>query len=289
MNYVGNIIRPPSEADSIILQVTIGCSHNKCTFCGTYRDQLFRLKDDQTLDEDLDFAATYCQRQKRVFLADGDVLSLPQHKLVKIFNRVREKLPWIKRISLYANAKNIQRKSLADLSELKELGLSRVYMGLESGHDPTLVAIKKGSDAKLLTEAGRLIRQAGLFLSVTVLLGIGGKENSLDHARDTGLVISAMKPNQVGVLTLMLLPGTPLYDQAESGKFVLPDQNGLLAELATMVKNIDLDHVQFQTNHASNYLPINCRLPRDREKVLAAIDMAINGEISLKPEHLRAL
>lgn len=289
MNYEGNIIRPPSEADSIIIQITVGCSHNKCGFCATYRDQLFRLKDERIVEEDLDFAARYCKRQKRVFLADGDVLSLPQQKLVDIFSKIRDRLPWVTRISLYGNAKNILRKSEKQLRQLKDLGLARVYMGLESGHDPTLLAINKGADAVKMIEAGRLIRAAGLFLSVTVLLGVAGRGNSEAHARATGRVISAMEPNQVGVLTLMLLPGTPLYEQAKQGDFVLPDQAGYLRELYLMVENIELDRLQFQSNHASNYLPINCRLPRDRQPVLTAIAQALNGDISLKPEHLRAL
>jgi radical SAM superfamily enzyme YgiQ (UPF0313 family) len=289
MNYEGNIIRPPSEADSIILQVTVGCSHNKCAFCATYRDQIFRLKDRRIIAADLDFAARYCRRQQRVFLADGDVLSLPQAKLVEIFSRVKDRLPWINRISLYGNAQNILRKSDAELRQLKDLGLARVYMGLESGHDPTLLAINKGADATRMIKAGRRIRGAGLFLSVTVLLGVAGRDNSAAHARATGQVISAMQPSQVGVLTLMLLPGTPLYEQAKTGEFVMPDQSGFLRELSIMVENIELDRLQFQANHASNYLPINCRLPRDRQAVLTAIAKAVNGEIVLKPEHLRAL
>ena len=289
MHYEGNIIRPPSEANSIILQVTVGCTHNKCSFCGTYRNELFRLKDEKLLEESLEFAAHHCKRQNRIFLADGDVLSLPQVKLLDIFSRIREKLPWVNRISLYGNAKNILRKSPEDLKQLKDLGLARVYMGLESGHDPTLLAINKGVDAESLVKAGRLIRNGGLFLSVTVLLGIGGKADSEPHAIATGRVISAMKPSQVGVLTLMLLPTTPLHDMAREGSFDLPDATGLLRELYLIVENIDLDRVQFQSNHASNYLPINCRLPRDRNKVLNAIEMAINGKTSLKPEYLRAL
>jgi radical SAM superfamily enzyme YgiQ (UPF0313 family) len=289
MNYVGNVIRPPSEANSIILQVTIGCSHNKCAFCATYRDELFRLKDERIIEEDLDFAARYCQRQKRVFLADGDVLSLPQRKLVELFSHIRDRLPWVTRISLYGNAKNILRKSEQELKQLKDLGLARVFMGLESGHDPTLLAINKGADSAKMIKAGRLIRTAGLFLSVTVLLGVAGRRNSEAHARATGQVISAMKPSQVGVLTLMLLPGTPLYEQAEQGDFVMPDKAGFLRELYLIIENIELDRLQFQSNHASNYLPINCRLPRDRQTVLASIDKALNGEIALKPEHLRAL
>ncbi|MCA1766527.1 MAG: radical SAM protein [Desulfobulbaceae bacterium] len=289
MNYEGNVIRPPSEADSIILQVTVGCSHNKCAFCGTYRDQLFRLKDEGIVEKDLDFAARYCKRQKRVFLADGDVLSLPRKKLVDLLTEIRTRLPWVNRIALYGNAKNIIRKSEADLRQLKELGLARVYMGLESGHDPTLSAIDKGVDAAKQIEAGRLIGRAGLFLSVTVLLGVAGIENSAAHAGATGRVISAMQPNQVGILTLMLLPNTPLFEQAERKEFALPDRTGLLRELYLIVENIETDRMQLQANHASNYLPINCRLPKDRDAVLAAIRQAMQGEIALKPEHLRAL
>ena len=156
---------------------------------------------------------------------------------------------------------------LNSLKQLKELGLSRVYMGLESGHDPTLRAINTGADAAQMIRAGRLIRAAGLFLSVTVLLGVAGCKNSEAHARATGQVISAMNPNQVGV----------------------PDQAGFLRELYLIVENIELNRLQFQSNHASNYLPINCRLPKDRQSVLSAIAKALNGEIPLKPEHLRAL
>jgi len=250
---------------------------------------MFRLKDDRTIEDDLDFAARYCKRQKRVFLADGDVLSLPQRKLVWIFERIKTRLPWVNRIALYGNAKNILRKSEDELRQLKGLGLARVYMGLESGHPPTLAAINKGVDPAKMIEAGRLIRTTGLFLSVTVLLGIAGINNSVAHARATGRVISEMKPNQVGVLTLMLLPGTPLYKMAENKEFALPDQTGLLKELHSIVKNIEVERLQFQANHASNYLPINCRLPKDRFSVLAAIEKAINGEIALKPEYLRAL
>lgn len=289
MDYVGNIIRPPSEADSIILQVTVGCSHNRCSFCGTYRDELFRLKDERTVAADLDFAAAYCRRQNRVFLADGDVLSLPQSRLVELLGRIRQRLPWVNRLALYGNAKNGLRKSVAELEELKTLGLNRVYMGLESGHEETLAAINKGATVAEQISFGQRVRAAGLFLSATVLLGIAGRRNSAEHARHTGRVLGVMQPNQVGVLTLMLLPGTPLFDQAARGEFILPDRDELLAELYLLVENIDGERLQLQTNHASNYLPLNCRLPRDRAQVLEAINRARAGDIALKPEHLRAL
>ena len=290
MDYQGtHLIRPPSEADSIILQVTVGCSHNRCTFCLTYKQEKFRLKDQAVIAADLEFAARHCRRQRRVFLADGDVLVLPQAKLRELLLAIREQLPWVRRVSLYANAKAVRHKSEAELAELAELGLDRVYLGLESGHNPTLTAIRKGSNAEQMITAGRKVRRAGLFLSVTALLGIAGRRDSVAHARETGRVLAAMTPNQIGILTLMLLPGTPLYDTARQGFFKLPDQAGLLQELRLMVEELGATRCQVQSNHPSNYLDINARLPKDRAAVLAAIDQALAGETPLRPEALRAL
>ena len=283
------IIRPPSEADSIILQVTVGCSHNKCTFCGTYKDVRFHLKEDDVVDQDIYFAATYCKRQKRVFLADGDALIMPQRRLVDLLTRIRIKIPWVNRISLYGNAKSVLLKSTEELQELKSLGLDRVYMGLESGADRILQNIRKGADAAKMIRAGQKVKEAGLFLSLTVLLGIGGTEFSREHAVETGRVVSAMSANQIAVLTLMLLPNTGLYHLEKSGQFTLPNQMEMLHELRLMVENISISRAQFQANHASNYLPINCRLSRDKEMVLAAIDQGLRGEKGLTPEYLRAL
>jgi len=175
------------------------------------------------------------------------------------------------------------------LRELAGLGLDRIYMGLESGHDPTLAAIVKGADAAAMIAAASAVRQAGIFLSVTALLGIAGRRDSLAHAEATGRVLAAMQPNQIGILTLMLLPGTPLYREAQAGCFVLPDQAALLRELRLMVVNLGDCRCQFQSNHPSNYLSINARLPRDREQVLVAIDRALAGETALRPEYLRGL
>ncbi|XOF34703.1 MAG: radical SAM protein [Candidatus Electrothrix sp. YB6] len=208
MHYQGNIIRPPSEANSIILQVTVGCSHNRCTFCGAYRDpeQRFWIKDERIVTEDIAFAACYCSRQKTVFLADGDALVIPQKRLLNLFEQIRNDLPWVRRISLYANCRNILKRSAEELAELKQAGLGRIYMGLESGHDPTLKAIRKGATAAEMVQAGRRVREAGIFFSVTCLLGIAGPAYSQQHAEATAAVLSRMQPNQIAVLTLMLLP-----------------------------------------------------------------------------------
>jgi radical SAM superfamily enzyme YgiQ (UPF0313 family) len=289
VHYEGNIIRPPSEAHSIILQVTVGCSHNKCTFCGAYKGVRFRIKDGTAVDDDIAFAARYCKNQKRVFLADGDALIIPTARLEEIFSSIRQNLPWVNRISLYGNAKSILRKSIDDLKRLKALGLDRIYMGLESGHGPTLKNIRKGVTPAQMIEAAAMVRDAGLFLSVTVLLGIAGEDQSIIHARETGRVLTEMKPNQIAALTLMLLENTPLYNDARTGSFQLPDQNKLLAELGILVEAIDLDRVQFQANHASNYLPISGRLAKDKDRILGLIADGLRGRRQLRAEYQRAL
>jgi radical SAM superfamily enzyme YgiQ (UPF0313 family) len=289
MFYEGTIIRPPSEADSIILQVTVGCSHNCCTFCGAYKDIQFRIKEEHILEADIAFAARYCTRQKRVFLADGDALILPQRKLISIVKNIRHNLPWVKRISTYGNAKAIRSKSMSELSELKDLGLDRIYMGLESGHDDVLLTIKKGETAQSMVEAAGKVREIDIFLSVTVLLGIGGVDLSDQHAEATGRVLSLMAPRQIAALTLMPLANTPLYDQIQRGDFKLPDARGMLKELKILVGAISLDRVQFHANHSSNYLPIAGRLQKDKRKILNMIDLALSGDISLIPESIRAL
>lgn len=289
MNYEGNIIRPPSEAHSIILQVSVGCSHNKCTFCGAYKGVRFRIKDAASINEDIAFAARYCQNQKRVFLADGDALIIPAARLVDIFSSIRQNLPWVNRINLYGNTKSILRKTVGELKRLKELGLDRVYMGLESGHDQTLNNISKGVNAEQMIKAAETVRTAGIFLSVTVLLGIAGRAQSSLHARETGRVLTKMKPNQIAVLTLMVLENTPLYNDIRAGSFQLPDQSMLLEELKMLVESIYLDRVQFQANHASNYLPISGRLAKDKKRILEIIEDGLEGRLHLKAEHRRAL
>lgn len=289
MQYEGNIIRPPSEANSILLQVTVGCSHNKCTFCGTYRGERFRIKTDAVIMADIDFAAQYCQRQRRLFLCDGDALIVPQKRLIKLLQTIKEKLPWVTRVGAYANAKSLKMKSMQELEALRENGLGILYMGLESGDDVTLKEIRKFGDSATMIEMGRKAKAAGFKLSVTVLLGIAGRERSQVHARETGRVLSAIDPDYIGALSLMLVPGTPLFEAHHAGTFPLLDAGEMLAELRTIFAHTHLSRGLFHANHASNYLPIKARLPKDRDAVLALIDKALSGGIDLKPEWLRAL
>ncbi len=289
MHYEGNIIRPPSEANSILLQVTVGCSRNKCTFCGTYRGERFRIKTDDMIMADIAFAAQYCRRQRRVFLCDGDALILPQKRLLAILEAVRGQLPWVTRVGAYANAKSLGLKTPEQLADLKAAGLGILYMGLESGDDETLKAINKGADSARMVAMGRKAQAAGFKLSVTVLLGTAGRERSQVHAEATGQVLTAMDPDYIGALSLMLVPGTPLHADYQAGRFQLPEPDEMLRELRTMFDRTNLSQGLFHANHASNYLPIKARLPKDKAAVLALIDKALAGEIGLKPEWLRGL
>ena len=289
MNYEGNIFRPPSEAHSILLQVTTGCSHNKCTFCSMYKESRFSIKSDALIMADIDFAARHCRHQKRLFLCDGDALILPHKRLVPILEAIRTKLPWVERVGTYANTRSIRRKSVGELKELHDLGLTIAYMGLESGDDAILEAINKGSDAARMIEMGRKIRSAGIKLSITVILGIAGTADSRRHAERSGQVLSAIDPEYVGALSLMLSPGSELHRRWEAGEFSLPGPREMLEELHIMLRHTDLSDGYFHANHASNYLPIKARLPGDKDSTLKLIEQALAGLIDLRPEHMRGL
>ncbi|MBN1105532.1 MAG: B12-binding domain-containing radical SAM protein [Deltaproteobacteria bacterium] len=289
MHYEGMCIRPPSEAFSILLQVTLGCSHNKCTFCGTYKDKRFAIKDDRTILGDILFASRYMKRQDKVFLMDGDALIIPQKRLMWILDRIREHLSWVRRVGAYANAKSIRMKKPEELLQLRENGLGILYYGVETGDDRLREKIHKGTSAQTCIEMGRKVKEAGIKLSVTVLLGIAGREGSIEHARATGRLLSAMDPDFVGALTVMLIPGTPLYEEYRRGEFVLPDERELLAELREMISHTDLSRGLFYSNHASNYLPVKARLPKGKQDALHLIDRALRGEVGLRPEWMRAL
>ena len=289
MEYLGDIIRPPSEAFSIILQATTGCSHNRCTFCGAYRDKPFAIKSMTKIEQDLDFAAAWCGRQQTLFLADGDALALPRTQMETLLGLIRQKLPWVRRVSTYATCQNLGALSDEALRSYREMGLGRLYLGLESGHDPTLKAVAKGADSAQMIEAGQRARAAGLFVSVTCLLGIAGPDQSLAHAAATAETLNRMQPHQIAVLTLMVLPGTPLSRQMANGRFRLPDQGQLFLELRALVAGLGPHRAQFHANHASNYFVLEGRLPRDRQRLLATIDQALAGLVPLKPEPHRAL
>lgn len=288
MDYVGQIIRPPSEANSIILQVTVGCSHNKCTFCGAYKEKRFTIKESRRISADLDFARQYCQRQHKLFLADGDALIIPHQRLLAIFQEIRSRLPWVRRVSLYGSARSVRTKSIEQLHQLKALGLDRVYLGLERGSDAVLESICKGETAESMVAAAETVNAAGLFLSVTVLLGLAEREGSHLHAQKTAEVLNRMRPRQIAALTLMPLENTSLGKKWLAGEFQLLGPSEMLNELRNLVEHIETS-AQFHANHASNYLPILGRLPRDRQKIIAVIEQAQSNTRQLVPENLRRL
>jgi len=289
MHYEGNIIRPPSEAHSILLQATVGCSHNKCTFCGAYKGERFKIKPDEIIMDDILFASKYCRNQTRLFICDGDALIIPQKRLLNILIEIEKQLPWVTRVGVYANTKSLKMKTEDELKELKKHGIGIAYMGLETGDDNTLKAVNKGSNSEHMIKMGKKAKKAGIKLSITVLLGIAGRDGSEKHAKETGRVLSAIDPDYVGALSLMLIPGTPLYNDYESGKFPILEPVETLRELRVMIANTDLSNGLFHANHASNYLPIRAHLPHDKEMTIRLIDEAISGRIALKPEHMRAL
>jgi radical SAM superfamily enzyme YgiQ (UPF0313 family) len=291
MRYEGMIFRPPSEAESLILQVTVGCSYNRCTFCGAYQGKSFRIKSFEEVKADIDEVSSYKTRIQRVFLADGDALTIPQKELLQILGYLKERLKGLKRVGIYANAKDILRKDVEELRELKDLGLGIIYLGVESGDREVLKRIKKNATVDQLVHAGKKVKESGILLSVTVILGIGGVEGSQVHAEETGKVLSEMDPDYAGALSLMIVPGTPIAREIETGRLELPTPFGLIQELETMIENCHFTHCFFASNHASNYLPLRIRMPEEKEEALRRIREVLRRKdpALLRPEYLRAL
>jgi radical SAM superfamily enzyme YgiQ (UPF0313 family) len=289
-HYEGTVIRPPSEADSLILQYTIGCSHNRCVFCPAYKDKRYRIRSLAEMERDIldclpDFAET-----RRVFLADGDALAAPQQELLSLFTLLHNHFPRLQRIGMYANARSILGKSPDDLRRLREQGLGILYLGVESGDDVLLTWMHKGVTAAETRDAGLRVKEAGIKLSVTVLLGIGGKGRSSEHARLTGKLLSEIDPEYVGALTTMVVPGTPLHTMERYGEFSLPGPFAILSELAEMLEHTEM-HGLFFSNHASNYLPLKVRMPSDKKKAIETILQFVrnNDSSALRADWMRRL
>ena len=292
MHYEGLIIRPPSEANSLILQITVGCSHNQCSFCPAYKAKKFRIKPIKEIFKDIDEAAAEtCGAVRRVFLCDGDPLIAPQATLTAILQKLNDTFPFLQRVGIYANAKSVLNKTHEDLQALRAQKLGILYLGLESGDQVILDRIKKGATAEQMIEAAERVKEAGIKLSVTVILGLGGKERSRVHAVETMRVLNKMKPDHVGALTLMLVEGTPLYQKWKKGTFVLPEPFEIIEELHLMIKESQLKNCLFFSNHASNYLPLRVRLPQQKDQALSQIEAVLNERNTnvLTPEIFRAL
>ena len=290
MRYEGMVYRPPSEAYSLIVQVTIGCSHNKCTFCSMYKEKQFRVRKVEEVLEDLRWARTAYRRVDRIFLADGDALVLTNPKLMVILDEIRRLFPECTRVGIYARAKDILRKTPEELAQLRDGGIKIVYVGCESGSDRVLTQINKGETVAELIDAVRRAEDAGIAASVTFISGLAGPEGWQEHAVETGKMISAMEPSYASLLTLMAEPAAPLYDEIQSGRFKLLSPAQVLDETELLIRNIDVSRkCVFRSNHASNYLSLKGDLPRDKESMLAQITYARKNLSTLRPEYFRAL
>ena len=292
MRYVGSVIRPPSEASSLIVQVTYGCSNATCDFCATYLDKPFGVRPFAEIAEDVrGLPPGVKERTQRVFLADGDAVALSPRRLHEILELLHDELPRLERVSSYANAQNLLHRSVDELRGLRAAGLRLVYLGLESGDDETLRAIHKGVTVSEQIEGCRRATQAGMELSITAILGLAGAKRSLIHARATGAALSAIDPEYIGVLTLIVVAGTPMAARVVSGQFAAPGVLGMLRELREIIAATEVSGCLFRSNHASNYLLVGGRLPDDKPAMLAALDtvLAAPQAAALRPEAWRLL
>lgn len=303
------IFRPPSERRSYFLPLTSGCSNNTCTFCGFYGTRL-RMRDVNDIKREIDALALYVRNGvrvpeienivyavaqgwdgRRVFLQDGDALVYPFPKLVDVLRYLNEKFPNLERIGSYATPQDILRRTVNELGELRQLKLGILYVGLESGDDEVLVKVGKGVNREQLVEAGRKAKEAGITLSLTVILGLGGVEGSRKHVLGTASVLSEIDPEYAGALTLTLVPGTPLYQEWKQGNFSLISPFEFLEELKAIIGNSSFTDCFFSSMHASNYLSVRGRLPQDKERLIGELErvLAERDPATLRPEFLRGL
>jgi len=285
-------VRPPSEANSFLLPVTLGCSNNTCTFCGTYTAIKFRIRNIEDIKRDIDeVARIYSRSVSHIFLENGDALIAPQRILVEVLKYLDRSFPYLERVGTYSTPRAALVKSIDELKELRELNLKIAYLGVETGDEELLKKVKKGATYDEIVEAGRRLKQAGIITSVTVILGLGGVEGSKRHALQTAKILSDIDPDFAGALTIMLTPGTPLHKDWQEGRFTLISPFQALEELKIMIENSDFTNCFFTANHASNYLPIKVRLPEQKEEAVKLIsDVLARKDMSdLRPEYLRAL
>ena len=288
MRYKGKVYRPPSEAYSLIVQVTYGCSHNGCAFCDMYDDKHFAMRPMEEIREDFELARQVYRRVERVFLADGDALMRRTDDLLQILGLAYGLFPECERVTCYASPTSLHIKSEEDLRLLREHGLTMVYMGLESGCDEVLEKMNKGHDAAAIVAAGQKARRCGIALSVTAISGLGSRELMRQHAIGTARALSAMKPEYIGLLTLMVERGTPLERWVREGSFTVLGPMEVLQETELFLQHIDSEGSVFRMNHASNYLTLKGTLNRDREALLAKVQQGLQG-CGLRSESMRAL
>lgn len=291
IRYEGTLYRPPSEADSLILQATIGCSYNRCTFCAMYREKRFRVRKLEELEAEIAWAAAHVESVRKVFLADGDALVSKPAYLGALLERLRAAFPELQRVSCYASPQSLQVRSVDEMRALKEQGLGLYYLGIESGHDAVLGRLEKGVDAAEMIRVARKATEAGVKLSTMILLGAGGQALSIDHARESARVVNAIQPRFVSTLVMTPVEGTPLFDAAQRGEVEQLYPMELARELREFIAGLELESSVFRSNHASNYLALAGSLPKDKGRLITALDqvLARPGRARFTPEWMRGL
>ena len=285
MRYDSDLLyRPPGEWKSYLLQCTIGCSNNQCTFCGMYKEKKFRIRPTEEILEDIDMArAYYGPGLQRVFLMDGDAIIIKTEDLLCILRKLYDTFPALEKVTLYAGPRSTLSKTPEELKALHDAGLSRAYLGVESGSDAVLKFIHKGVNAQQMLQAGQRLVEAGIDLWVTIILGITGEGGDWkEHILSTAKIINEMKPRHLSAMTFAPAKGTPLGDDVLAGRFKVYGPDHILEECRLLIQHLDVDPLHFTSNHASNYLPLKGSLPQDREKFLSLIDQALEGKIRLR-------
>ena len=290
MRYEGTVYRPPGEWKSYLLQVTVGCSHNACTFCGMYKDKRYRVRPLEEIFEDIALAKTAYGDVKRVFLCDGDAVAMDTEELLAVLDRLYETFPSLERVNAYAGPGSTLRKTEEELAALRRAGLVRLYLGVESGSDAVLKFIHKGVNAQQMLQAGQRLVEAGIDLWVTIILGITGEGGDWrEHILSTAQIINQMKPRHLSAMTFAPAKGTPLGDDVLAGRFKVYGPDHILEECRLLIQHLDVDPLHFTSNHASNYLPLKGGLPEDKARLLSLLDGALSGGQAVRPELWRGL
>lgn len=289
VEYDQPVYRPPGEWRSYIVQATIGCSHNGCTFCGMYKGKKFRVRPLQDIIGDIRETAVFFNHFEKVFICDGDAIAMDTDDLLKIIREIKRDFPKCRLISTYAGPRSTLSKTPEELKLLREAGLGRAYLGIETGMDSLLKSTNKGVDRAQMLEAGLRLKEAGIDLWGIILIGLGGKPLSMENARETAKIVNEMAPDHLSAMNYTPVEGTKLGNQALRGEFqVLSAQESLL-ETRELIKNLQVSGMHFTSDHASNYLPLKGTLNEDREKLLALIDGALGGTVGIRSENSRGL
>ena len=291
IQYEGDIFRPPSEARSLILQATIGCSHNRCTFCAMYMFKKFRERDLGELEKEIVAAGRTWPYTRRIFLADGNALTLSTEKLQHILQLLNEAFPHLERVSVYGNPQDLLQKESSELALLRSLKLGMIYLGLESGSGSLLEEVNKGATPEEMARGAKRVKEAAIPLSITVINGLGGRDGSVEHARETARLLNEIDPEYLGLLSLMIIPGTTMHRRVEEGRLTPLGPWEMLQEIKMMVEQLSLSNCLFRANHASNYLPLKAILSKDRETLVAALEEVLRRKApgALRSEDYRML